>query len=306
MTTQPDDQQAGLTRRQIIAGAGAAAAGAAVLGTTLTAGTAGARAPQAFPQAIDPSITGLTYVGIDALGFRTATATPGWYSDDFSGTGAINAGFPLTAPITLPAGSVIKHIKVAYQGTGVPTVFIYERPLATPRAPQAFVNTGLPNQGPNPQTHSFTTTLPIKHDHTYAFRINVSPGDSVFGVVVGYTPAAFSPFAGAPAAARVLDTRLAGGKFSAGEERVLDLSGATPIGTAVVLNLTADQPDGTGFLSAYSGDIAYPGTSALNYSTATPNIANTTTVVLGAGNKIKVRCGEASTHVIVDVVGYLL
>jgi hypothetical protein len=306
MTTQPDDQPGGLTRRQIIAGAGAAAAGAAVLGTTLTAGAAGAAAPQAFPQAIDPSMTGLTYIGIDAVGIRTAPSTPGWYSDDFSGTGANSAGFPLTAPLTLPAGAVVKHIKVAYQGTGAPTVFIYERPLATPRNPQAFVNTALPNQGSGPHTHSFTTTLPIKHDHTYAFRVNVSPGDSLFGIIVGYTPSAFSPFAGAPAAARVLDTRLAGGKFSAGEERVLDLSGASPVGSAVVLNLTADQPEGTGFLSAYSGDIAFPNTSALNYSTATPNIANTTTVVLGAGNKIKIRCGEASTHVIVDVVGYLL
>jgi hypothetical protein len=54
MTTQPDDQPGGLTRRQIIAGAGAAAAGAGVLGTTHTAGAAGAAAPQAFPQAIDP------------------------------------------------------------------------------------------------------------------------------------------------------------------------------------------------------------------------------------------------------------
>lgn len=306
MTTQSDDQQAGLTRRQIIAGAGAAAAGAAVLGTTLTTGVAGAKAPQAFPQAIDPNVTGLTYVGIDAVGFRTAPSTPGWYSDDFSGTGANSAGFPLTAPLILPTGAVIKHLKFAYQGTGGPAVFIYERPLANPRNPQAFVNVPLPPQGAGPHTHSFQTTLPIKPDHTYAFRINVAPGDSVFGAVIGYTPAAFSPFAGAPSAARVMDTRLAGGKFSAGEERVLDLSGATPIGTAVVLNLTADQPEGTGFLSAYSGDISFPNTSALNYSTATPNIANTTTVVLGAGNKIKLRCGEARTHVIVDVVGYLL
>ncbi len=126
------------------------------------------------------------------------------------------------------------------------------------------------------------------------------------GATVGYSPASFAPWSLPPDQARVLDTRLAGGKFSPGEERVLDLSTKSPFGSAVVINLTADQPEGTGFLSAYSADISFPNTSALNYSTSTPNIANTTTVVLGSGNKIKIRCGEARTHVIADVVGYLL
>ena len=90
-----------------------------------------------------------------------------------------------------------------------------------------------------------------------------------------------------------------------GQEVTIDLSTATPSGTAAVINLTADQPQGVGFLSAYSADIAFPGTSNLNYSPAQPNIANGVIVTLGAGNKIKVRVGEAATDVIVDVVGYL-
>ena len=301
MTTQPDDQQAGLTRRQIIAGAGAAAAGAAVLGTTLTAGTAGARAPQAFPQALDPNLTGLTYIGIDAVGFRTAASTPGWYSDDFSGTGANGAGTPLTAPLSLPTGAVIRHLKFAYQGTGAPAVFIYERPLADPRNPQAFVNVPLPPQGAGPHTHSFTTTLPIKADHTYAFRVNVAPGDSVFGAVIGYTPAAFS----AITPQRVLDTR-GSGKVQPGQEVTIDLSGASPFGSAAVVNITADAPDAAGFLSVYSADIAYPGTSVLNFNPVQSNIANGAIVTMGAGNRIKVRAGDGATNVIVDVVGYLL
>jgi hypothetical protein len=309
MTTQPDDQQGGLTRRQIIAGAGAAAAGAAVLGTTLTAGTAGAKAPTGFaPRALDPAIAGLTYKAIDGVAFDVASINPAqrriW--QDITGAQPLNAPDSLYTSLELPVGAVIKQINAVYQGQ--PIVSIRERNFATGAITNVFTPTSM-TASPGGAFASSTTVTPnvtIKPACTYQLVFFCSAGVSIMGATVGFTPYAFSPFAGAPAAARVLDTRLAGGKFSAGEERVLDLSGATPIGTAVVLNLTADQPEGTGFLSAYSGDISFPNTSALNYSTATPNIANTTTVVLGAGNKIKIRCGEASTHVIVDVVGYLL
>lgn len=315
MTTQPDDQQAGLTRRQIIAGAGAAAAGAAVLGTTLTAGSAGAKAPAAFaPRALDAALAGLTYKALDAAAFDVfsfegegvpATGNVRFFQD-ITGMQPLYPKAGLYTSLDLPVGAVIKQINAAYQGQ--PIVSIRERNFATGAITDVFTPTSMTASpgGPFASSVAVTPNVTIKPACTYALKFFCSAGVSIMGATVGYTPYAFSPFAGAPAAARVLDTRLAGGKFSAGEERVLDLSGATPIGTAVVLNLTADQPEGTGFLSAYSGDISFPNTSALNYSTATPNIANTTTVVLGAGNKIKIRCGEASTHVIVDVVGYLL
>lgn len=302
MSTEADDQPGGVTRRQIIAGASAAVAGAAVLGA-VTSGQAGA-APAAVPQVLDPAITGLTYISIDALGFRTATATPGWYSDDFSGTGANAGGNPLTAPLSLPVGAVVKQINVAYQG-GSPAIFIYERPLIDPRNPQALINQSLPFDGTaGPKNDSIDTNVVIKHGYTYALRINVAPGTSIFGMTIGYTPSAFSPFTGNPK--RALDTRLAGGMFAPSEERILDLTTFGALGSAVVFNLTADQPEGIGFLSAYSGDGTFQNTSSLNYSPATPNIANGVITPLGSGNKIKIRCGEAATHVIVDVIGYLL
>ena len=310
MTTHTDDQPGGLTRRQIIAGAGAAAAGAAVLGTALTSGPAGAKAPTAgaVPQALSPAIAGLTYKSIDGVAFDVASINPAqqriW--QDNTGAQPLNAPDSLYVSLDLPVGAVVKQINAVYQGQ--PIVSIRERNFATGAITDIFTPTSMTASpgGAFASSTDVTPNVTIKPACSYQLRFFCSAGVSIMGATVGFTPYAFSPFAGAPAAARVLDTRLAGGKFSAGEERVLDLSGATPIGTAVVLNLTADQPEGTGFLSAYSADISFPNTSALNYSTATPNIANTTTVVLGAGNKIKIRCGEARTHVIVDVVGYLL
>ena len=80
MTIQPDDQTSGLTRRQIIAGAGAAAAGATLLSTALP-GSAGAAAPAVvpgamLPQALDPAIPGLTYQMIDGVAARCREHEP--------------------------------------------------------------------------------------------------------------------------------------------------------------------------------------------------------------------------------------
>lgn len=303
MTTTPDDQQGGLTRRQIIAGAGAAAAGAAVLGAGLP-GRAGAVAPAAVPLALDAPITGLTYINIDALGFRTAAAgTNGWYSDDTSGTGALNPGYPLSAPLPLPVGSVIKQLNFAYQGT--PVAFIYERPLITPQSPQAFVNQPLAAGG-GPKTQTIAVDLTIKAGSTYAIRLNVDPGDSIYGVTIGYMPPpqGFVPFTGSNP--RALDTR-SGAKIGAGEERTLDLTAFGAVGRAAVLNLTAADAGGYGYLSVYSADLAaWPGNSSLNYTTAGQTIANGVIATLGAGNKIKIRAGETSVHAVVDVIGYLL
>lgn len=313
MTTHPDEQTSGLTRRHLIAGGAAAAAGAALIGTAVGTGNAGAKAPAAFaPQALDPAIAGLTYKAIDAAGLDVYANEGGGAGNnyriyqDITGSQPIKPNTGLYASLDLPVGAVIKQINAVYQNQ--PIVSIRERNFATGAITDIFTPTSMTASpgGAFASSVDVTPNVVIKPACSYVLKFFCVAGCSIMGATVGYSPAAFAPFAGAPAAARVLDTRVAGGKFDAGEERVLDLSGATPIGTAVVLNLTADQPEGTGFLSAYSADIAFPGTSSLNYSPATPNIANTTTVVLGAGNKIKLRAGEARTHVIADVVGYLL
>src|SRR5512138_3524027 len=75
MTAPTDDQNPGLSRRHLLAGAGAAAAGAAFAATVLPA-TAGAQAPAAVPealvpQALAPAITGLQYHQIDGVAFTT-------------------------------------------------------------------------------------------------------------------------------------------------------------------------------------------------------------------------------------------
>jgi hypothetical protein len=306
MTTQPDDQPGGLTRRQIIAGAGAAAAGAAVLGAGLP-GRAGASAPAAVPQAVAPAIPGLTYKSIDGVAFDVAETTTNrriW--QDITGIQPLTPNAWIYTSLDLPVGAVVKQVSAVYQGQ--PIVSIRERAFATGAIPDVFTPTSMTASpgGAFASTTEITPAVTIKADCSYQLRFFCTAGVSIMGATVGYSPASFSSIV----PKRVLDTRLGigapVGRIQPNEEKVVDLSGAAPFGSAAVLGVTVDQPQGGGFLAVYSADVANPGTSNLNYSPVTPAIASSAIVTMGAGNKIKVFCGVAATDVIIDVVGYLL
>jgi hypothetical protein len=76
---------------------------------------------------------------------------------------------------------------------------------------------------------------------------------------------------------------------------------ATPL-DSVIINLTAVETSPEGFLSAYKGDIPFPGTSTLNWSTSGDIIANSTIVTVDPAGQIRVRC-SGSCHFIVDLMG---
>jgi hypothetical protein len=73
---------------------------------------------------------------------------------------------------------------------------------------------------------------------------------------------------------------------------------------AYILNITATQPDGPGFLSGFpSGPLPSPLTSILNY-VAGQTVANAAAVPARLDGSIDIVAGGAGTHVIIDVVGY--
>lgn len=304
MTTPPDDH-GGLTRRQLIATAGATATGVAVLTAVLPTGPAGAApaaAPTTSPLAFDPPVPGLTYVMIDAASFHPLVNANYRYVDDLTGAGGNPPpNIRFAAPLTLPQGAVIKQVNITSQGT--PTFRLRRRPLAGTTSVDVLTEA----LGPGLASETITVDETVAGDATYSLEIVLgAPGDSVVGMAVGYVPppSAFVPFTGPDP--RALDTR-SGLPLGPGAELTVDLAPYGALGRAVVANLTADQPGGTGYLSMYSADLAaWPGNSSLNYSPAIPNIANGVICTLGAGNGVKIRAGEAATHVILDVIGYLL
>ena len=85
---------------------------------------------------------------------------------------------------------------------------------------------------------------------------------------------------------------------------VVDLARRIPTGaTAAVLNVTVTGAAGRGHLVAYPDGTAKPGTSNVNFVKGRTQ-ANEAVVALPSNRRIALTVAGASTHVIVDVVGY--
>jgi hypothetical protein len=114
---------------------------------------------------------------------------------------------------------------------------------------------------------------------------------------------------------RVLDTRpqsrigYSGDKPAAGGTVVLALAGANGVAaqaTAVVLNLTATEPDGPGYVQAFPNGRGQPGGSSnVNVERAEQTIPNASIVRLGDDGAIGLFT-TTTTHLVVDIAGYFV
>jgi hypothetical protein len=74
--------------------------------------------------------------------------------------------------------------------------------------------------------------------------------------------------------------------------------------TAVVLNVTAADARGDGFLTVWPAENERPNTSNLNFSNRQAPVANAVTVKIDSQGAIKFSTSSSSLNVIADVVGY--
>jgi hypothetical protein len=121
---------------------------------------------------------------------------------------------------------------------------------------------------------------------------------------------------------RILDTRSSAGRASVldasgnlnssgmligGKTIHVNLTSLVNFGEAVTANLTVTQPTGAGFITLWSGAVARPGTSVLNY-TASATLSNLTVTGLAefsatATDTIAI-FANVTTHLILDVSGF--
>jgi hypothetical protein len=299
---------AGITRRSLIGGIGVAAGAASLGGRAAVSAPSRvlASAPQgvAAPADFGPLTRGLVYLPLDAFAFDTAnvTGTPYRLYQQATGMQPSSSSGEIYAPVSIPTGSVIKDLRFSFLGR--PVVYLARRVMGTQDFATAMSPIVLPAGG-GAKAHVASVAVEILESHTYSVVVSCNPGDSILGMMIGYIPPAqaFIPFSGLDP--RVLDTR-SGSKFAAGEVRVVDLSSRLiPFARAAVINLTATATSGPGFLSAFADGIPFPGNSTVNYNGANESVANGAVVTMADG-KIKVRCGDSASHVIVDVIGSLL
>ena len=101
---------------------------------------------------------------------------------------------------------------------------------------------------------------------------------------------------------RVYDGRVTGGKISNNEERDLQTFLSASI-LAVTVNLTITETEGGGFLAVFPGDIAWAGTSSVNWFGPNQNLSNDAFVFVPDNGVIRVRCGGVRTHFVMDLIG---
>jgi len=118
---------------------------------------------------------------------------------------------------------------------------------------------------------------------------------------------------------RAYDSRdSAGPKLAANETRTISLADgkdgagnsviAVPPGaTAAIVTMTVTETVAPGgFVKLYSAALTTPpATSSINWAGANQNLAVSTQVAVDGNGSVKITGGAASTHVVIDVIGYL-
>jgi len=114
--------------------------------------------------------------------------------------------------------------------------------------------------------------------------------------------------------ARILDTRNGTGGFSApigsGQSIDVQVAGAAGSGipatgvAAAILNVTVTQPTTSGYLTVYPTGGGRPLASSLNF-VAGQTVPNLVEVALGTGGKVSAFNSSGSTHVVMDVAGWV-
>lgn len=104
---------------------------------------------------------------------------------------------------------------------------------------------------------------------------------------------------------RLLDTRT-GGPVAAGADRKVQVAGVAGVprgATAVLLTVTATRSTAASHVTAYPTGVT-PTTSTLNFA-AGQTTANAALVPLAADGSLSLRVGAGTSHVVLDVAGYL-
>lgn len=188
-----------------------------------------------------------------------------------------------------------------------------------------------------PTRDSFLTVYPNGDERPWTSNLNFRSGQTVPNLVVarvgdggkvrfyntagsthvivdllGYTMPSSTPNGHVVAVtpARVLDTRIPGfgGPLAGGEERRVGLRGigGLPDGpfSGVIANVTVTEPTDVGYLTVWPAGLERPTASNLNFGPG-QTVPNLVVSAVGADGGINVFAPFGSTHVIVDVVGYV-
>jgi hypothetical protein len=264
----------------------------------------------------------LDYVFVSGWEIQPLTSTQKWVRFDnsfqFSGTAPGDQGWALI-PMYLTVGAVVKEIEL-YGFTAAGSSSALELWTSSGLNPGASktTNVAIPvNAG------AFTVTMAadVTVSTTGAARAFVNITDTAAGATkitgarIGYVPLLAPPvpvstppaFVALNPIPRPYNTRDTPGltKLADGEERTIQLPVPAGISAAVV-QLTVTETGPGGWVAVFSGDApSWPGNSSINWSGVNSSVGNTVLTAVSPDGKIKIRGGQSSTHVIIDVPGVI-
>ena len=311
-----------LARRSVIFGAGAIAAGAGQIANLSSASAAdvppGPGGAVGDPRSADlptstiasPPVSGVTYRFADFFDFTAEGATSQRAWSAVGGTYTANSPSYLWASFELPPRARVFDTEIYVRNTSGTTynggVHLWVAGSATltligvlPVAPNSTVTPTrvvIDAASRGPFVHGCKLTVGLFTPTTAQVVVN--------GCRVGFLEGAATTGL-LPAPVRAYDSRETGGRLAAGSTRTITLppSAVRPGVSGVLLNVTAVNPSGGGYLKVFSASAAPPAVSSVNYG-AGGSIANAVTTGVSSARQIKVFTSTA-VDVIVDVTGVL-
>ena len=327
-----DQHNSKISRRNLMAGLGAAGGAAILGGAVLGAGPASAapakatvqgRAagstrslrPDAAPGGIAP-ISSAPQFGV-AYQFRS------WddflpeddllFGRKFGGGGFYTSAANdfLAATFDLPPGAVLYDLEWYVSNTAAMVVYanIWQSSQAVL---DTIWSTTIP-AGSGVTAHRFVIPSDVNGPYPHGTRLMVAAASQtngsnlINGVRAGFTNAPRTPVL-LSAPARVYDSRTADGPLASGHSRTISLASYLPDGAAgAIINPTVTQTVTNGYLKIYAAGTPAPGTSAVNWYGSSQTASNQSTVAVSLDRSLVVEVhGGHSTQFLIDVVGYLV
>jgi hypothetical protein len=224
-------------------------------------------------------------------------STPSRVFDSRTRTGAkpLGTGEQVTVALTgAPAGATGVALNLA--GTGASgstylTVF-----------PNIYPGTSTLNLSTVDSTAAVFTIVPVGPNNTIQLRNAGASTHALIDVLGYFAPSGTLGYTALASPTRILDTRQnSGPRVAAGATLTVTAPSSVPSAKALVVNVTATNETGWGYLSLSPDGLK--GTSTLNYMTVTR--ANSNIVTLNSSRQFKIYNAGSATHIIVDLVGYL-
>lgn len=289
---------------------------AALIGTAAVAATAGSveAAPASNVRRVSSAGSPITATIASAplpnYAYRTLLyidflpLDPSTSARTFGGSGGAYGATVLEASVEIPAGALLRDVEWYVANTSGSNATFYCA-LWTPA--DGFITLFAPTTVPSGSDLTATRTVVASADYgpypAGAKIVLYAPTSSTVllnGVRLGFTEGGLQYYL-RPVPVTIYDTTQAGGKFAAGEDRLVGMSGVSAGTAAAVLRVTAFASTSAGTVKIYPANVPAPAVNSIPIFANAESVGETT-VLMPANLRIRIAVTRA-VHIKLDLIG---